>query len=937
MKGENKTKLQRVNDSDTMIELLQESESGGHYDKPVEQRGDSPDKEMLRFEGSLDDLELSSVIDVPSIHSLMDSFQKFAGIPLAIVDLKGRVLAGPGWGEICRRFHRMHPETCRNCIESDIELSSGIPEGKYRLYRCKNNMWEIATPIVVAGRHMANIISGQFFFDDTPPDEELFRLQARKYGFPEEEYLAALDAAPRFSRKSVDAGMAFLMKLARMFSQLSFNNMNLKRLAADRNTLVDSLRTAEEKYRGIFENAIEGIYRTSPDGRFLEANPAMARILGYDSPSALMSRVTDVGTQLYADPGGRTEFVSLLDQQNYASFETQMRRRDGSLRWIYLRGRTVRGAEGKIRYYEGFAEDVTERKSAEETLKQYSSHLEALVKERTFQLEERNRQLNLEIAERKRVEEIVCESENKYHTIFENTGTATLIVEDDTTISLANKEVERLFHYTRDELEGKKSWKDFKLQEDIEQLMEYHRLRRVNPEAAPKNYEMKVIDRFGSLRDVYVTVAMIPGTSKSVVSLLEITHLKNMERALTKSEALYRNLFENASIGMFQISPEGGFLRCNKAFSEMLGYESPEEVVSSVFNTATNLHTTPENRDLILSTLEEREWFYGEIPHIRKDGSIMIGKMAIRRMLNSDGTIAYLEGIAEDITEKKKVEEQLKRYAEEITDLYENAPCGYHSLAEDGTYLRVNRTELSWLGYSREEMVGKMKFSDLLSAEEKALFMTKFSDFKKRGWARDHEYTVIRKDGSRLPVLINATAVSDENGRYLMSRGSLFDNSDRKHAEEALLEREKELRVKAQNLQEVNTTLNVLLDTIGKDTEELKERVTTNIREQVLPYLEQLKKTPLDEVQRGFLQIAENRLDEIASPFVKKLTSRYLNLTKREIQIATLIKDGKTTKEIAEILDAKKRAIDFHRENIRKKLGLKNKKSNLQILLRSFS
>jgi len=937
MKGENKTNPQRVNHSETMIEVLQESESGGYYDKPAEQREESPDKEMLRFEGSMEDFELSSVIDVPSIHSLMDSFHKFAGIPMAIVDLKGRVLAGPGWGEICKRFHRMHPDTRRNCIESDIELSAGIPEGEYRLYRCKNNMWDIATPIMVAGRHMANIFSGQFFFDDEPPDDELFRLQARKYGFPEEEYLAAMEAVPRFSRQSVDAAMAFLMKLAQMFSQLSFNNINLKRLAADRNALVESLRAAEEKYRGIFENAIEGIYRTSPDGRFLEANPAMARIFGYDSPSELMSRVTDVGPQLYAAPEGRTEFVSLLDQQNYASVETQMRRRDGSLCWIHLRGRTVRTAEGKIRYYEGFAEDVTERKTAEETLKQYSSHLETLVKERTFQLEERNRQLNLEIAERRRVEEILYESENKYHTIFENTGTATLIVEDDTTISLANKEVEHLFHYTRDELEGKKSWKDFKLQEDMEQLMEYHRLRRVNPEAAPKNYEMKVIDRFGSPRDVYVTVAMIPGTRKSVVSRLDITHHKNMERALAKSEALYRNLFENASIGMFQTSHDGGFLRCNKAFAEMLGYESPEEVVSSVINTAANLHTTTENRELILSALEEREWFYGEIPHIRKDGSIMTGKMAIRRRLNPDGTIAYLEGIAEDITEKKKAEEKLKKYAEEITDLYENAPCGYHSLAEDGTYLRVNRTELSWLGYSREEVIGRMKFSDLLPTEEKALFLTKFSDFKRRGWARDHAYTVIRKDGNRLPVLINATVVSDENGRYLMSRGSLFDNSDRKHAEEALLEREKELRVKAQNLQEVNTTLKVLLDTIEKGTEELKERVTTNIREQVLPYLEQLKKTPLDDAQKGFVQIAESRLDEIASPFVKTLTSRYLNLTKKEIQIATLIKDGKTTKEIAEILDSKKRAVDFHRENIRKKLGLKNKKSNLQILLRSFS
>jgi len=131
--------------------------------------------------------------------------------------------------------------------------------------------------------------------------------------------------------------------------------------------------------------------------------------------------------------------------------------------------------------------------------------------------------------------------------------------------------------------------------------------------------------------------------------------------------------------------------------------------------------------------------------------------------------------------------------------------------------------------------------------------------------------------------------------------------------------------------------LKVLLKNMEKNQEELKERFLTNIKEQVLPYLDKLKKTPLSEVQKGFIKSTEAYLDEIASPFVQKLTSSYLNLTKKEIQIAVLVKEGKTSKEIAELVNVSKRDVDFHRGKIREKLGLRNQKGSLPVLLRTFS
>jgi PAS domain-containing protein len=168
-------------------------------------------------------------------------------------------------------------------------------------------MWDIATPIILDGKHLGNVISGQFFFDDESVDYELFRLQAKKYGFPEEEYIAALEAVPRFSRKSMDAGMTFLMKLARMISQMSYSNIKLAQSLEERETLMKSVLAAEDKYRGIFENALEGIYRITPSGRFLDANPALAHIFGYDTPEALINAVTPVGELLHVDPQSREQ------------------------------------------------------------------------------------------------------------------------------------------------------------------------------------------------------------------------------------------------------------------------------------------------------------------------------------------------------------------------------------------------------------------------------------------------------------------------------------------------------------------------------------------------------------------------------------------------------------------------------------------------------
>ena len=142
--------------------------------------------------------------------------------------------------------------------------------------------------------------------------------------------------------------------------------------------------------------------------------------------------------------------------------------------------------------------------------------------------------------------------------------------------------------------------------------------------------------------------------------------------------------------------------------------------------------------------------------------------------------------LQEEVLERQRAEAELTKQTKLVYDLYNEAPCGYHSLDPEGKFVQINDTELIWLGYSREEVVGRMSFADLLTAESQQRFRQNFPGFVERGEVYDLEYQMIRKDGTVFPVLLSATAVRDEAGNFLMSRGTIFDLTARVQAEAAL-------------------------------------------------------------------------------------------------------------------------------------------------------
>ena len=175
-----------------------------------------------------------------------------------------------------------------------------------------------------------------------------------------------------------------------------------------------------------------------------------------------------------------------------------------------------------------------------------------------------------------------------------------------------------------------------------------------------------------------------------------------------------------------------------------------------------------------------------------------------------------------------------------------------------------------------------------------------------------------------------AVPIKNESGDIVHLVQITRNVTKQKQAEKVLKEREKELKIKATSLSELNTALRVLLKNKDDDRLELEEKVMFNMRELVIPFIEKLKKTALTSKQEAYVQVLESNLNDVISPFSRTLSAKFLSLTPTEIQVAGMIREGKTSKDIAEVLDLSKRTVESHRDNIRKKLGLKKQKANLR-------
>jgi PAS domain S-box-containing protein len=333
-----------------------------------------------------DPLVLSDIVEVPAIQSMMDDFFGLTNIGVAILDIKGKVLVATGWQDICTKFHRVHSETSRHCVESDTRLSMGVKPGTFKIYRCKNHMWDMATPITAGGQHVGNLFLGQFLFADEEPDYGLFREQARKYGFDEREYLSALDRVPRWEKEKVNRVMTFYSKLARLISDLSYANLRLARTLKERNTLFHSLQKREEQYRTLVQSSNDILWAFDMASQnFTFASDALERILGY--PMYPMDTAPNMTIDDVFSSETKKEVMAAFGEagrrgrpEGRVVVVAEHRHQNGRFVWMEISARAIKNADGKIVGFAGVTRDISERKRAEAERQQREEELQWLFK-----------------------------------------------------------------------------------------------------------------------------------------------------------------------------------------------------------------------------------------------------------------------------------------------------------------------------------------------------------------------------------------------------------------------------------------------------------------------------------------------------------------------------------------------------------------------------
>ena len=333
---------------------------------------------LLSPEGDIGALELTDVMDIPALQALLDDIYRLTPISMAILDLRGRVLVSTGWQDICTQFHRVNPLTARNCLESDTQLSQGIAPGAFKFYRCKNQMYDMATPIVVGGRHLGNLFLGQFFFNDEPPDREIFRAQAQRYGFDEAAYLAALERTPRWNRDTIQIAMTFYAHLVDLFSNLSYRNIQLARSMVEQQRAETALRESEQKYRFLTENMKDVVWILDAETLYFRyVSPSVQRLRGFSAEEVMASPMDEALTP------EASELLRAMIQERVAELRSGRASwdqfytnlvpqpcKDGSTVWTEVITRYLINPDtGRVEVH-GVTRDISERRQAEAALRE---------------------------------------------------------------------------------------------------------------------------------------------------------------------------------------------------------------------------------------------------------------------------------------------------------------------------------------------------------------------------------------------------------------------------------------------------------------------------------------------------------------------------------------------------------------------------------------
>jgi len=502
---------------------------------------------------------------------------------------------------------------------------------------------------------------------------------------------------------------------------------------------LEALRESEERYRHIFEGCPIGVGVSSVDGRLILANRAMERITGYSLEELKRIPLADV----YEDPQDRRRLVEAVKRDGKVTdFPVRLKRKDGARYDAVLNVSLVRMGRQKV-----------------------------------FHVACRD------VAEQKRIEEELREGQAKYRNLFEYSAVPMSKSDESGRFTLVNREFEALTGYTGEELTDGMSISDLVAEEDLPRVLKYHRRRRKG-EQVPIRYRTTIVRKDGERRAVVISVGLIPGSDADVAILEDVTAQERVETELRASEEQYRNLVDNAVVGVYATNLKGDILYVNRELQRMLKFKSAEEVKRESVQAR---YRRPEDRAVFIEALKKDGEIRGfETQLLTKDGE---SRYAILSGVLSGDEIT---GMIMDITKRKLAEQALAESEAKFRELAESISEVFFAMDEDFRYTYWNRASEVLTGIRREDAIGKSLFE-------------LFPEFK--GTAAAEFYRTVlhtKKPGS----FINEFALQGRNRVFELNASptaegiSVFarDITERKQAEGELLRHQQQLRSLASEL-----------------------------------------------------------------------------------------------------------------------------------------
>ncbi|OGN72261.1 MAG: hypothetical protein A2X25_00945 [Chloroflexi bacterium GWB2_49_20] len=701
------------------------------------------------------DYKLEELIDISLFQKFQDRLNEIYPFPSAIIDNDGKILTATAWNPICTQFHRINPQSKKECIISDQYILEHIDEANPAVsYRCPHGMVDNAIPIIIAGKHLANFFTGQFFLQ--PPDLDFFKQQAAKYGFDEASYLDAVRNTPVWSEAQLNKYLGFIQHFVNSLAE-----MGLTRLEDIENKNI--IEASEARYRDLFETA-PVLYVIAHELQgvpvILDCNQVFLDALGYKRTEVLGKELME----FYA-PDSRAEFLEkggyqMVISGNLVTKDCWLVCKNGKKLGCMVWARPEMGPGGQVVGIRAAYMDITNRKETEQALQA---------------------------------------SELRYTTTLDALSDAVHVVDQDLTIQLnnvtASKWVQELGYSGI--VAGKNLFKAFPfLSESVRD--EYQQVFHTG--------KMLVAEETAHVggSDMYTETRKIPifenGIVEKIVTVVrDISDRKQAEQALRSREEQLASIYETVGDVIFLLEVEGKaqyrFVSVNSAFCRVTGL--PREAVigkrvDEVIPEPSLKMVLGKYRRAIKTKSIVRWEEISDYP-----SGQLTGDASISPVFNAQGHCTHLVGSVHDITERKRAEEALKNERNFALLVMNSMGQGLTVTDEQGCFEYVNPAYAKMVGYDPKDLLGKAPWE--FTALEDQDILTEAGIKRHRGQTTTYETHLNHIDGHKVPVTITGVP-RHYAGEVRGTIAVITDLSERKQAEE---EKNKLLHILEASLNEI--------------------------------------------------------------------------------------------------------------------------------------